>query len=182
MRNVIVSTYMTLDGKIDGVREWAVPYNDDGAVKHHTDLLANSDGLLLGRRTYELFTALWPPRAGEFAYVDKINSMAKYVASTTLSDLEWENSHLLEGDVAEAVGRLKESDKDLVVLGSGELLQTLIAHNLIDEYLLLIYPLVLGSGRRMFTEDAGFSKLRLVDTVTTTTGVVIATYRSANDG
>src|SRR6478735_2409387 len=143
MRNVIVSTYMTLDGKIDGVRDWAVPYNDDGAIKHHTDLLANSDGLLLGRKTYELFNAMWPPRAGEFAYVDKINRMPKYVASTTLTEVEWENSHLLEGDVAEAVAKLKaQPGQDLVLYGCHELMHSVL--DLIDEYRILVQPVLLG--------------------------------------
>ena len=178
MRNVIVSTYMTLDGKIDGVREWAVPYNDDGAVKHHTDLLANSDGLLLGRRTYELFTALWPPRAGEFAYVDKINSMAKYVASTTLSDLEWENSHLLEGDVAEAVATLKaEPGQDLVLYGCHELMHSLLEHDLIDEFRILVQPVLLGTGRSFLSDDAARVNLELVDSTPLESGVVSLTYR-----
>ena len=87
MRKVIVSTYMTLDGRVDDVRDWALPYDDDDAVAYHADLLQHSDGLLLGRRTYELFAAMWPSRAGRLAYADKINSMAKHVASTTLADL-----------------------------------------------------------------------------------------------
>ena len=88
MRKVIVSNNVTLDGRVDEVRDWALPYDDDGAVKYHTDLLSHSDGLLFGRKTYEFFAALFPSRSGEFPYVDRINSMAKYVASTTLKDLE----------------------------------------------------------------------------------------------
>ena len=176
MRNVIVSTYMTLDGKIDGVREWAVPYNDDGAVKHHSDLLANSDGLLLGRKTYELFSAMWPPRAGEFAYVDKINSMPKYVVSTTLSDLEWENSHLLEGDVAEAVAKLKaQPGQDLVLYGCHELMHSLL--DLIDEYRILVQPVLLGTGRSFLKDDAARVDLELVDSTALESGVVSLTYR-----
>ncbi len=108
MRKVIVSTYTTLDGKVDDIRDWAVPYNDDGAAKYHTDLLANSDGLLLGRKTYEIFAAVWPSLSGQFPYVDKLNTMAKYVASTTVGNLKWENSHLIEGDVANGVANLKQ--------------------------------------------------------------------------
>jgi dihydrofolate reductase len=108
MRKVIVSTYMTLDGRVDEIRDWALPYDDGAVARYHTDLLMNSDGLLLGRKTYEIFAAIWPSLSGAIPYVDKINSMAKYVASTTLGDLEWENSHLIEGDVAEGVAKLKQ--------------------------------------------------------------------------
>jgi dihydrofolate reductase len=108
-----------------------------------------------------------------------LNERTKYVASRTLREpLEWRNSTLLKGDAADAVAELKrQEDKDLVILGSGELIRSLMAHDLIDEYRLLIHPLVLGSGRRLFTDDGTFATLRLVDTTTTTTGVVIATYR-----
>lgn len=110
-----------------------------------------------------------------------LNNVQKYVASRTLQEpLPWSNSTLLEGDAADAVARLKEQPgKDLVVLGSGDLIQALRRRNLVDEYVLLIHPVVLGSGRRLFPDGCAFSALQLVDTVTTTTGVVIATYRSA---
>lgn len=94
MRRVIVSTNVTLDGRVDAVRDWALPYNDDESVKYHTELMSHSDGLLLGRKTYEFFAALFPSRSGEFPYVDRINSMAKYVASTTLKDLEIGRAHV----------------------------------------------------------------------------------------
>ena len=180
MRNVIVSTYMTLDGKIDGVREWAVPYNDAGAVKHHTDLLANSDGLLLGRRTYELFAALWPPRAGTLPYVDTFNQMAKYVASTTLTDLAWENSHLIEGDVAEGVAKLKQQPgQDLVMYGCHELTHSLLEHDLIDEFRMLVQPVLVGKGRTFLDDGAPRVDLELVDTSVLSVGVAALTYRPA---
>jgi dihydrofolate reductase len=165
MRKVIVSTYVTLDGRVDGLQDWVVPYDDDGAARYHTDLLKNSDGLLLGRRTYEVFAAIWPPRSGKLPYVDKINSMAKYVASTTLGDLEWENSHLMEGDVAESVTKLKQGPgQDLVVYGCHDLTQSLLEHDLIDEYRLLVHPVLLGKGRSFLTEGAEPVNLDLVDT------------------
>ena len=150
MRKVIVSTYVTLDGRVDEVRDWAVPYDDDGAVDYHTDLLMNSDGLLLGHKTYELFAALWPSRAGEFPYVDKLDGMAKHVASTTLKDLEWENSQLIEGDVAEDVAMLKQQPgQDLVMYGCHDLMHSLLEHDLIDEYRILVQPVLLGKGEEL---------------------------------
>ena len=117
MRKLIVSTYATLDGRVDEIQDWALPYDDASAARYHDDLLANSDGLLLGRKTYEVFATIWPPRSGKLPYVDKINSMPKYVASTTLRDLPWENSRLIEGDVAEGVATLKQQD---ALAGLGE--------------------------------------------------------------
>jgi dihydrofolate reductase len=178
MRKVTVSTYVTLDGRMDELRDWTVPYNDEGVAKYHTDLLANSDGLLLGRKTYEAFAALWPPRSGELPYVDKINSMAKYVASTTLRDLEWENSQLIEGDVAEGVAKLKQQPGgDLVMYGCHDLMHSLAEHDLIDEYRLLVHPVVLGKGRNFFRDGAERMNLALVDTTVIPPGVAILTYR-----
>ena len=177
MRKVIVSTYATLDGRVDEVKDWAVPYDDAEAVKYHSDLLMNSDGLLLGRKTYELFAAIWPPRSGEFPYIDKINTMAKYVASTTLRDLEWENSHLIEGDVAEGVAKLKQqSGQDLVMYGCRDLMHRLLEHDLIDEYRVLVQPVLLGKGRNFIKDGAKRVNLDLVDTTVTPRGVSVLTY------
>jgi dihydrofolate reductase len=142
--------------------------------------MAYSGALLLGRRTYEDFYAVWPNRTDN-PFTAVLNNTQKYVASTTLSEpLPWSNSTLLKGDAAEAVASLKEEPgQDFVVLGSGELVQSLMRRNLVDEYVLLIHPLVLGSGRRLFTDGGTFAALRLVGTKTTTTGVVIATYQPA---
>lgn len=165
MRKVIVSTYVTLDGKVDEVRDWALPWDDDGAAKYHTDLLKDSDGLLLGRKTYELFATMWPSRSGELPYGDKVNSMAKYVASTTLKDLEWENSHLIEGDVGEGVAKLKQQPgQDLVMYGCHDLMHSLLKHDLIDEYRMLIHPVLLGKGRSFLKDGAERVNLDLVDT------------------
>jgi dihydrofolate reductase len=178
MRRVIVSTYVTLDGRVDGIRDWAVPFNDDGAAKYHADLLMNSDGLLLGRKTYEAFAGLWPSLSGKFPYVDKMNSMAKYVASTTLRDLEWENSHLIEGDVAEGVAKLKQQPgQDLVMYGCHDLMHSLLEHDLIDEYRILVHPVLLGEGRSFLKDGAERVNLDLVDTTMIPGGVVILTYQ-----
>jgi len=181
MRKIIASTYLTLDGRVDDLREWAAPYDSEPVAAYHSSLLANSDGLLLGRRTYEIFAALWPPRAGRPGYPGKINSMAKYVASTTVTDLAWENSHLIAGDVAEGVAKLKEQPGgDLVTYGIGVLTQTLRAHHLIDEYQFLLHPVVLGRGAALFGEGAGRVDLELVDSTAIDPGVVILTYRTAS--
>ena len=130
---------------------------------------------------HEKFAAVWPNQPEDNPFTAVMNDFRKYVASTTLAEpLSWSNSTLLEGDAAEAVARLREQPgKDLVVLGSSALVQSLMRHNLVDEYVLPIHPLVLGSGRRLFTDGGAFAALRLVDTKTTTTGVVIATYGPA---
>jgi dihydrofolate reductase len=177
MRKVIASNNVTLDGRVDEVRDWALPGDDDGFVKYHTDLLSHSDGLLLGRGTYEFFAAVWPSRSGEFP--DRLNSMAKYVASTTLNDLEWENSHLIEGDVPEAVAKLKQQPgQALVMYGSHDLMHSLLEHDLIDEYQLWVYPVVLGKGRSFFEDGVERMALDLVDTTVVPPGVAILTYQS----
>jgi dihydrofolate reductase len=176
MRKLIVSNSVTLDGRVDEVRDWALPGDDEEFVKHQTELLSHSDGLVLGRKSYEFFAAVWPSRSGEFP--DRMNGIAKHVASTTLNDLEWENSHLIEGDVPEAVAKLKhESGQDLVVYGSHELTQSLLEDDLIDEYQVWLYPDVLGKGRTFF-EDGVELALELICTTVIPPGVVILTYKS----
>jgi dihydrofolate reductase len=190
MSKVVVFTNLTLDGVMQapGRRDedrrggfehggWAVPY---AAVARAGESMANTGALLLGRRTYEDFYAFWPNQTNN-PYTVRLNNIQKYVASTTLEEpLSWSNSILLKGDAAEAVARLKqEPGKDLVVMGSGELVQSLMRRNLVDEYVLLIHPLVLGSGRRLFPDGGAFAELRLVGTKTTNNGVMIATYQPA---
>jgi dihydrofolate reductase len=166
----------TRDGFAHG--GWAVPYNDEVMGRAMGERMATDGALLLGRRTYEDFHGYWP-RQTDNPYTDVLNRTRKYVASTTLSEpLPWQNSVLLTGDAADAVADLKAHDAEpnLAVLGSGALLQSLMARGLVDEFLLLIHPLVLGSGRRLFPGGAA-ALLRLVDSVTTTKGVIIATMR-----
>jgi dihydrofolate reductase len=142
--------------------------------------MAGRGALVLGRRTYEDFASYWPKQTDN-PFTPVLNERVKYVASTTLREpLPWSNSKLLQGDAARAVAELKEQgDEDLAVLGSGELVRSLMRHDLVDEYLLNIHPLVLGAGRRLFPDDGTTAKLRLVDSTPTTTGVLIATYRPA---
>ena len=157
---------------------WAKPYPDAVMGQAMGQGMANAGAMLFGRRTYIDFFNVWPKRNNN-PYTEALNNGQKYVVSTTLSNpLPWQNSTLITGDVPATVARLKaEGDKDLVVLGSGELLRSLMQHRLVDEYVLLIYPLVLGSGRRLFPDAGGFEKLKLVGAIPTTTGVVIATYQ-----
>jgi len=159
---------------------WALPYDDAVKGAAMGAGMARGGALLLGRRTYEDFFAVWPNRKDN-PFTDVLNNMQKYVASTTLTEpLPWSNSILLHGDAAEAVAKLKgQSDTDLTILGSGVLIAALIQRQLIDRYVLLIHPLVLGSGLRLFPSDGPRVALTLVDSVITTTGVVIATYESA---
>jgi dihydrofolate reductase len=192
MTRVVVFMNLTLDGVTqapgrpdEDVRGgfahggWATSYADPAMGRVAAESMATSGALLLGRRTYEDFYAVWPHRKNN-PFTEVLNNTLKYVASTTLEEpLPWSNSTLLKGDATEAVARLKEQPgKDLVILGSGVLVHSLMRRNLVDEYVLQIHPLVLGSGRRLFS-DSPFVTLRLVDTRTTTTGVVIATYQPA---
>jgi dihydrofolate reductase len=178
MRKVIVSTLVTLDGRVEHLEEWALPFDLEAVAAYHSDLLANSDGLLLGRRTYQIFAAIWPPRTGTVRYADQINRMPKHVASSTLADLEWENSHLIAGDVAKGVAELKqEPGQDLVAYGGMQLVRTLQEHDLVDEYRILVHPLLLGKGRTFHEDGAGRIDLDLVDSSVISTGVSVLTYR-----
>jgi len=160
---------------------WATPYADSILGSVAGGSMGTSGALLLGRRTYEDFYSVWPNRPKPNPFTDLLNNIQKYVASTTLKQpLPWSNSTLLSGDAATAVARLRDQPgKDLVILGSGELAQSLMQRNLIDSFVLLVHPLVLGTGRRLFREDGPNIKLRQVETKTTTTGVVITTYHPA---
>jgi dihydrofolate reductase len=183
MRKLIVSEFVSLDGVMEapGGEEgyphtgWVFDFLHPGQEEYKLDEVLNSEALLLGRVTYEGFAEAWPPRGGEFA--DKMNSMPKYVASTTLQELEWNNSTLLEGDVAAAVARLKEQEGgDILVAGSRALVHTLMENDLVDEYRLMVFPVVLGSGRRLFPETPDKTVLRLVDTKTFESGVQVHAY------
>jgi dihydrofolate reductase len=197
MTKIVVVESLTLDGVMqapgrpdEDVRGgfehggWAARYADAVMGSTMGEGMGTSGALLLGRRTYEDFASFWPKQTDGNPYTKVLNNTQKYVASTTLTEpLPWRNSTLLEGDAAEAATKLKERPgKDLVVLGSGELVRSLLRHDLVDEFMLLIHPLVLGSGRRLFADPGSLVKLQLVSTTTTTTGVVMATYRPAREG
>ena len=156
---------------------WAVPYSDATLGRIAGQSMATGGALLLGRRTYEDLFSVWPNRKDGNPYTDALNNALKYVASRTLKQpLPWRNSKLLQGDAEDAVAQLKKQPgKDLVILGSGELIYSLMRRQLIDQFTVLIHPLVLGSGRRLFP-DGVTTSLRLVDTKSTPAGVVVATY------
>jgi dihydrofolate reductase len=156
---------------------WTAPYWNDELQKMQYDQLFASDALLLGRLTYEAFAASWPSIDDEEGFADRMNGLPKYVASTKLEEpLEW-NATLLDGNVVEGVSKLKrEPGKDILIYGSGELVRTLLAHDLIDELRLMIHPVFLGSGKRLL-DDVGRSALILADNRATERGVVTLTYR-----
>ena len=197
MSKIVVFELMTLDGVMQapgrpgedgrgGFKHagWAAPYADPVMGKAAGESMATTGALLFGRRTYEDFYSVWPKRTDGNPFTEVLNNTRKYVASATLEEpLPWINSTLLKGDAAEAVARLrKKAGKNIVVLGSGKLVRSLMRNHLVDEYVLQIHPLVLGSGRRLFSDGDPFAALKLIDTKTTTTGVVIATYQPAVSG
>ena len=191
MRKVIVSEFLSLDGVMQAPGDpkedteggfahggWQMPYFDEVAGNAVSEGIAAADAFLLGRKTYEIFATYWPSASDEEGFADTMNRMAKFVASETLYEVEWQNSTLIKGNVAEAVAKLKQQPgKNIVVLGSGDLVQTLMQHDLVDEYQLMLHPLILGSGKRLFRDASAPATLRLVDTQTTHTGVVILTYQ-----
>jgi len=196
MSKVVVFNSLTLDGVMQAPGRpdedrrggfehggWAQPYMDAVMGEVAAQGMAEGGPILFGRRTYEDFFSYWPHQTDN-PFTEVLDNSQKYVASRTLHEpLPWQNSTLLKDDVPQAVAELREQPgKDIVVLGSGDLLQSLIRHGLVDEYMLLIHPLVLGSGRRLFPDDGSFARLRLVDSVATTTGVIIATYKPAEPG
>ncbi len=191
---VVVINSVTLDGvaqaparpdedRRGGFRHggWGEPYADDVAAKAMAARMARPGALLLGRVTYEDFYAVWPKRTDDNPYTERLNKTRKYVASRTLREpLPWSNSVLLGGDPAETVARLREGragDGPCVCSAALNLVQSLLRAGLVEEYVLLITPLVLGSGLRLFPDGGAFAKMNLVETTTTTTGVIIATYR-----
>ena len=158
---------------------WAMPYFDEVAGEAVGKSMSETAAFLFGRKTYEIMAAYWPNQPEGNMFADVLNGLPKYVASTTLDEpLAWSGSNLLKGDVAKAVAALKEElDGNIVVLGSGQLARTLMEHDLVDEYGLTIHPLMLGPGKRLFDEKGAMRPLILVDSKTTTTGVILATYR-----
>jgi len=159
---------------------WQRPYFDDVLGATAAEGMAATDAYLFGRKTYDKMAAHWPTAPDDDPYARHLNTTPKYVASTTLQRVEWQNSTLIEGDVADAVAELKEQPgRNIVVLGSGQLVQTLIEHDLVDEYFLAVFPIVLGSGKRLFREADRARRLSLVDFKATSTGGVMLTYRPA---
>jgi dihydrofolate reductase len=187
MGRIVVTEFVSLDGVMEdpggaegfehGGWSFEISRGEEGD-KFKLDEASSSDALLLGRVTYEGFAAAWPSREGEFA--DKFNTMSKYVVSSTMGEPEWNNSTVLRGDVAEEVAKLKqEQDRDIVVHGSARLVQTLVTNDLVDELRLMVFPVVLGSGKRLFGETSDKKPLQLVDSKVVGDGVAILVYQPA---
>jgi dihydrofolate reductase len=190
---VIVSEFVSLDGVMEAPERWTLQFASEEQQRYKFDELAAADALLLGRTTYQGFAAAWPgmmdqyegPHRAELGqYADMMNGYPKHVASTTLQEpLEWNNSTLIGANVAEGVSNLKRQDgKDILLFGSGELVNTLMGHDLVDEYRLMIFPVVLGSGKRLFGDGSATTKaLRLANTKRFASGVVVLSYEPAGN-
>ncbi|AQU67721.1 dihydrofolate reductase family protein [Streptomyces niveus] len=201
MRKLMVTTFVSLDGVMqgpggadedrDGGFEhggWSVPHFGADLIERMTTVVRRADALLLGRRTYDIFAATWPLAEADDPIGSKMNGVRKYVASRTLDTVSWQNSTLLTGDVAEAVRVLKQESGDgddgggeIQVHGSGDLIQTLIEHDLVDEFHVVVFPVLVGSGKRLFGRGTVPAGLRLLDTASSDSGVVISTYARAGE-
>jgi dihydrofolate reductase len=194
MRKLIVNTFLTLDGVMQapgGPEEdksggfahggWSVNYWDEQMGQVIGETMSTPFDLLLGRKTYDIFAAYWP-HAADQPGAKQLNDATKYVVSRSRPTLEWKESVLIEGDAAEGIAALKQEDgSELQVHGSGNLIQTLLRHNLVDQFKLWVFPLVIGSGKRLFSDGTVPAALKLVDSKVSTTGVVIGTYEPAGE-
>ena len=185
MRKVIVSEYVTLDGVMEdpggaeGFKHggWSFGFGGEDQQQYKFEELFACDALLLGRRTYEGFAAAWPNMPGTGEYGERMNSLPKYVVSTTLSEVTW-NASLIKENIAEEISKLKQQPgQDILIFGSGELVNTLMQQDLIDEYRPMIFPVVVGSGKRLFREGSEKKVLKLVESKTFSSGVVVLTYQ-----
>ncbi len=181
MRKLIAYEYVTLDGVMEAPEQWQFPYVSDDVAEAIKRQILEAGGILLGRITYQIFAASWPSRTNnEFGVADKLNSALKFVVSRTLEKADWNNSTLIKANVANEVANLKQqSGGDIAVIGSGHLLETLMGNHLIDEYRLMVHPLVLGSGKRLFADGIQAS-LQLVEAKQFTSGVLLLRYHPHN--
>lgn len=180
MRKVIAVEMVSLDGVMEKPEEWAFSYSNDEMNEANASGMAASDAMLLGRVTYEQMAGFWPEQPGGTPMVDYINRVSKFIVSTTLEEpLQWNNSTLISGNVAEEIAALKrQPGKDITVLGSADLVQSLLRDGLLDELSLMVHPVVLGSGKRLFEDRGNMEALDLVDSKSFNTGVVSLTYRA----
>ena len=180
MRGIVWSEYISLDGVVEEPGEWSIPYFSDDLAQYKTDELDESDALLLGRTTYEGFAAAWPEMEeleGDFAV--RMNTLPKYVASTTLQKADWNNSTIIRGNVAEEVAKLKQQPgKNILIGGSAALAKSLMEHDLIDEIRMLVHPIAVGKGKRLFAGVDQSISLKLMDTRAFASGVVALTYQA----
>jgi|SRR5699024_7947295 len=186
MRKIIATEFITLDGVMEdpgGAEKtkhggWSGQFWNEEAQKYKYDELFATDALLLGRVTYEGFAAAWPSMTDEDGFADRMNGLPKYVVSETLNHAEWSHSSLIKEKVVEQISQMKqESGQDIVIHGSGKLINSLLPHGLIDEFRLMVFPLVLGGGKRLFKETADPNQFKLLETKTFETGVIVAHYQ-----
>lgn len=189
MGKIVVSEFVSVDGVMEdpggaeGFKHggWTFQFSSAEQEQWKAEELFQADALLLGRRTYQGFAAAWPTMPGTGAYGERMNSLPKYVASTTLSETTW-NARLLQGDLADALSKVKqEISQDILIFGSGQLVHTLSAQNLVDEYRLMVFPVVLGSGKRLFPERDEKLALTLIESKPFASGVVVLTYQTIRD-
>ena len=179
---LVATEYVSLDGIFDEPGEWSFPYFNEEALRFKSDELDNADAQLLGRKTYEGFAKAWPTMEGTGDFGVKMNTMPKYVVTSTLTTLDWPGSTPIKGDVAGGVRKLKsQPGNDLLLAGSGMLFNYLMGENLIDLYRLMIHPIVIGHGNHLFGGTDGHRKLRLVDSKSFATGIVILELEPAKD-
>jgi dihydrofolate reductase len=178
VRKIVVTEYLTLDGVFEEPGHWSFEFFNDEAMQYKRDELFSSDVQLLGRVTYEGFAKAWPtmPDTGDFG--ERMNSMPKYVVSTTLTIAEWQNSTIISKQVVEEIHKLKEqSGQNILVAGSGKLVHTLMQQHLVDEFRCMLFPMVLGSGKRLFPEGTEMCKFKLLETKAFKTGIVVLHYQ-----
>lgn len=189
MRKIVVSEFISLDGVIEdpGGAEgyahggWTFKFEDPAGMRYKLDEVFTHDAMLLGRVTYEGFAAAWPSMTDEVGFAEKMNGMPKFVVSTSLKDPEWNNTTVVGEDLPKEIAKLKElPGQDILVAGSRTLVQALMAEELVDEYRLMVFPIVLGSGKRLFGESSDAVTLKLVDSTTLASGTLILTYRRAD--
>ncbi len=181
MRKVIVSEFVSLDGVMEAPEKWSFQFHNDEMAEASAAGMAAADAMLLGRVTYQEFASYWPyQNSAEQPFTDYLNNTPKFVVSTTLEEpLEWQNSTLIKANVAEEIAKLKrQPGKDIVILGSGTLVRSLLQDDRLDELRLMVHPLVVGSGKRLFEEGGDQKALKLVDSKTFSTGVLSLTYQS----
>ena len=178
MRKIVVSTFITLDGVTEAPNQWSFQFGSKEQQKYKYDELFACDALLLGRETYQGFAAAWPNMPGTGDYGVRMNSIPKYVVSTTLQEAEWNNSKIIKNNVSEELSILKQqTGQDILIFGSGALVNSLMQYDLIDEYRLMVFPIIVGSGKRLFQDVNAKQTLRLIETKTFSSGVVVLSYQ-----
>jgi len=180
MSRIVATEYVSLDGVFEEPGQWSFPFWSDEAGKFKFDELMASDAQLLGRKTYEGFAAAWPTMTDEAGFSDRMNGMPKYVVSTTLKTADWNNSHLIQTNVIEEIAKLRdEPGRDILLAGSGQLLRTLLMHNLVDELRLMLHPIVLGHGAKLFEDGSDTRTWKLSGTQVFGSGIVVLHYEPA---